>query len=262
MRLAKFWVRQPGEAVGPGGRTRVTCRGWSNESLEAARVNARETARRLAEKIASGRNVRGEYLYGDRPLPEPVLREFGYGGEPGAVVTRNMYGALVLNARDLMFADIDREGEPPQRVVNEIQGISARAGLSGRVYRTAAGYRLLITNASFDPASDVSQSVLQQYGSDPLYVRLCKLQQSFRARLTAKPWRCGVGMPPVKFPFENAQDEARFREWEARYTATAAGYATCQYLTSVGNAGVHPAFQQLVDYHDLECKATTSLPLA
>ena len=265
MRLARFWVRQPGEAIGSdGSRVRVSCRGWSNGSLEEARANARETARRLAEKIASGRTARGEYLYGDRPLPEPVLREFrAYGDAPNAVVTRNAYGALVLNTRDLMFVDIDREDEtPPQTVVNEIRNVSARAGLAGRVYRTAAGYRLLITNAGFDSASDLSQSVLRQFGSDPLYVRLCKLQQSFRARLTAKPWRCGLGMPPVKFPFDTPQEEARFREWEARYTAAAARHATCQFLTSLGDSAVHPAFAELVDYHDRECKVTSSLPLA
>lgn len=265
MRLARFWVRQPGEAIGPdGSRVRVKCRGWSNESLEDARTKARETAQRVAERIVSGRNVRGEYLYGDRPLPEPVLHEFRTNGDaPNAVVTRNVYGALVLNTRDLMFVDIDREDSaPPQTVVNEIHNVSARAGLAARVYRTAAGYRLLITNAGFDSASDVSQSVLRQFGSDPLYVRLCKLQQSFRARLTAKPWRCGLGLPPVKFPFETSQEEARFREWEARYTAAVARYATCQYLTSVGDAGVHPAFEELVNYHDRECKATATLPLA
>jgi len=56
--------------------------------------------------------------------------------------------------------------------------------------------------------------------------------------------------------------EARFREWEARYTAAAARYATCQFLTSLGDSGVHPAFEELVAYHDRECKATSTLPLA
>jgi hypothetical protein len=265
MRLARFWIRQPGEAIGPdGSRMRVVCRGWSNQSLDEARANAREAARRLAEKIVSGRNVRGGYLYGDRPLPEPVLREFpSSGATPRAVVTRNMYGALVLNAADLMFVDIDRDDSTPQpRVMNDIQNNAARAGLSGRVYKTAAGYRFLITSAAFDPAGDLSQSVLSQFGSDPLYMRLCKLQQSFRARLTPKPWRCGLRMPPVKFPFDTPRDEDRFREWEAGYTAAVARYATCKFLASVGSAGVHPAYADLVDYHDQESKAASSLPLA
>src|SRR5579884_2054294 len=140
MKLAQFWTRQPGEASGPNGRIRVTARGWSNQSLEDAARVARETAQRVAQRVATGVTT-GHYLYGERPLPEPVLKAFG----DAAVVTRNVYGAEVLNTRDLMFVDIDREGGGVPR---DIQNIAGRRGLSVRAYKTAAGYRAIVTNFS------------------------------------------------------------------------------------------------------------------
>jgi hypothetical protein len=291
MKLARFWTREPGEASGPGGtRVHVVARGWSNESLEAAREHARATARRLAERLLSGRAEPGRYPYGDRPLPEPILREFpgGAGGQPAAVVTRNAYGARVLNAHQLMFVDIDRDDTPDAApagdfvsgilslfgkatpappagrnpVLADVQRVAEANGLGARVYRTAAGHRAIVTGSRLDAGSGTSEALLQQFGADPLYVRLCRLQQSFRARLTPKPWRCGLRPPPVSFPFDTPQAEARFRAWETGYAATAARYATCRYLAAFGDTRIPPDFEDLIRYHDQETRADTTLPLA
>jgi hypothetical protein len=201
-------------------------------------------------------------MYGDRPLPEPILRQFQNGGRPRAVITRNMYGAVVMNSQDLMFVDVDRDENRPDLVMNDIRRVTEANGLAGRLYKTAAGYRVLITNVPFQPGSSPSENLLRQYGSDPLYVRLCRMQDSFRARLTPKPWRCGLPMPPVDFPYETPRDEARFREWEARYSAVSAGYATCRYLTTFGGVRITAEFEDLVYDHDQETKANSKLPLA
>lgn len=273
-----------------GQRIRVIARGWSNDSLEAAASVARDMARRVAERIAAGQTQAKQYGYGDRPLPEPVLREFRNGSStPSAVVTRNSYGALVLNTQNLMFVDIDREapaaasaqslvsglrslfGKPqaqpaPQPaadpVLADIQAIAERNHVSVRAYKTAAGYRVLIVSGRFDAGSTQSGALLEQFGSDPLYIRLCRTQQSFRARLTPKPWRCGLRPPPVAFPFETPQQEAQFREWEAKYNQAAAGYATCRFLGSFGSGGMDSSFAELVEYHDQESKAASGLTLA
>jgi len=292
VKLARFWAREPGEAIGPSGqRIRVVARGWSNDSLGAARDLARITARQLAQRLVSGPRGTGRYPYGDRPLPEPILREFpgGAGGEPGAVVTRNAYGALVLNARQLMFVDIDRGDTPdvaaaamglvssvlslfgkaapaPPKggspVLADVRRVAEANGLGARVYRTAAGHRAIVTGSRLDAGSGTSEALLQQFDADPLYVRLCRLQQSFRARLTPKPWRCGLRPPPVSFPFDTPQAEAQFRAWEASYGATAARYATCRYLAAFGDTRIPPDFEDLIRYHDQETRADTTLPLA
>jgi hypothetical protein len=292
MKLAKFWTRQAGEARGADGELiRVVARGWSNDSLAAATEVARENARRVAQRLASDPGESKQYGYGDRPLPEPLVREFRDTTEtPNAVITRNSYGSLVMNARDLMFVDIDRENiqhvgaiaqnlmssvfslfskpaatpvpapQPGDAVVDGIQKVAARNGLAVRVYKTAAGYRAMVVNAGFDAGSARSEEVLKEFGADPLYIRLCKLQQSFRARLTPKPWRCDLGTPPVTFPFETADAEQRFQQWLRQYTARIAGYATCRHLANFGER--HEAFEQLIEYHDQETKAGSSLPLA
>ncbi len=290
MKLARYWTRESGEATrSDGRRIRVVSRGWSNESVEAARPLARETARRLAEALASGQIERSQYLYGGRPLPEPILHEFRNGGDdPAAVVTRNSYGALVLNARDLMFVDIDREDapvsaapadlilsirslfgkaapaqpKPASAVVDDIQRVTERNSLSVRVYKTAAGYRAILTNALFEAGSRRSEELLQQFGADPLYVRLCRMQESFRARLTPKPWRCRLGLPPVSFPFGTPQEESRFLAWEAKYSSTATQYATCRYVATFGGDHIDPALDDLIKYHDQQTNTGAALPLA
>jgi hypothetical protein len=261
MKLARFWTRQTGEAIDPRGqRVRAVARGWSDRSIEAAGALGRDIARRVAQRLATGEMKGGHYLYGDRPLPEPILYEFQNSGRDArAAITRNVYGALVMNARDLMFIDIDREGSD---VLSEIKRIAAVGNLDARVYRTAGGYRVLITNYGFQAGHPHSESLMRDFRADPLYVRLCQMQQSFRARLTPKPWRCGLGMPPVAFPYESPKEEAQFQEWDAQYAAATAHYATCQYVGSFPGVRIEPAFQDLIDYHDRVSKATSQLPLA
>ncbi len=273
MKLAKYWAREAGVATGRGGQSiRVTARGWSNDSMQAARAAARDIAQRLAQGIFPTRSR--QYLYGDRPLPEPVLREFS-----SAVVTRNIYGAEVLNTRDLMFVDIDQPDRQPGLIASgirslfggsrpapavpaKIQSVAERNNLTGRAYRTAGGYRLLITSSTFTPGDSRTEDLLRQFDADPLYVRLCRMQESFRARLTPKPWRCGLHVPPVTFPYDTPVEESRFDAWERSYTATAGRFATCRYLGSFGSSRVASGLEELVQYHDRETKAASDLPLA
>lgn len=258
MKIARYWTRAQGEASGTrGGRIRVTARGWSDDSVDAARMRAQETARRVAQRIAQP-NDAPRYPYGDRPLPEPVLSEFREGGSLSAVITRNAYGAVVMNTDHMMFVDIDRLDSVPEAAWK----VAQRQSLSARVYRTAAGYRLLITNRRFAAGGAETEALLNEFGSDRLYMRLCRLQESFRARLTPKPWRIGLRPPPVEFPFETPTDQARYSEWERKYESKAVGYATCAYATAVGAGGVLPEFDALIRLHDEKTKAASGLPLA
>ena len=65
-------------------------------------------------------------------------------------------------------------------------------GWSVRIYRTAAGYRGIATHALFDPCDSETLGLMREFNCDPLYIRLCERQESFRARLTPKGWRCGL----------------------------------------------------------------------
>jgi hypothetical protein len=288
MKIARYWTRAPGEALtAQGGPIRVTARGWSEDSLDSARMRAQDIARRVAQRIATQPDAGPRYPYGDRPLPEPILTEFREGEHLSAAITRNSYGALVMNADQMMFVDIDRQepapaplealkslfsglfgkpAAPPLKMVDPVLEavgkVAERQRLSVRAYRTAAGYRVLITDRRFQARSAEAETLLNEFGADTLYVRLCRLQESFRARLSPKPWRLGMRQPPVEFPFETSTDQARYRDWEREYESEAAGYATCAYKTSFGAGRVLPEFDALIRFHDEKAKATSGLPLA
>ena len=306
MKLARFWTRSRGEATGADGqRIEVVTRGWSDESIDQAKNVAAERARRLAQRIASDPSARKQYDYDEAPVPEAVVRDLRSEGL-AAVVTRNSYGALVLNADNLLFADVDEEGSddqpgagdlaavlsgagtleevigglfsmfggkketptpqpnnkpPDSPALNRIQRVVEGHGFAARVYKTAAGYRVMVTDRAITAGTNEAESILHEFGSDPLYMRLCRTQQSFRARLTPKPWRCDFRKPPVKFPFEDAGEQAAIRRWETEYSQRIASYATCRLVKTIGDR-VDASLRPLIEYHDQETKASSDLPLA
>lgn len=297
MLIPRYWARVTSEERTPAGRrVPFSCCQWSERSLGEAQARARETATRIAQRIRSGGPFPERYAYGARPLREEALREIrGSGDAPAAVLTRNAYGAVVLNAAATMFVDVDlarehslRGGSGPslrERLGTWLRGrgasataagsasqaaalvalerfVGSRVGWGFRVYRTRAGLRYLATHATFDPASDESAAAMAALGCDPHYVKLCRSQKSFRARLTPKPWRCGMRMPPARWPFEGAAEEARARQWEAKYDAACARFATCALLKTVGSQWVHRDVEAIVRVHDELSRAESGLPLA
>jgi hypothetical protein len=201
------------------------------------------------------------------------------------VVTRNSYGSRVLNTARAMFVDVDLS-EPPepgffQRLFSAPKpppppDAGAESGIvekaeawaqnhsdwGWRIYRTRAGLRLLATHALFEPHTDFAAQVFDWVDADPLYRQLCKTQECFRARLTPKPWRCGVQNRPDRWPFLNAKAESRFQKWEAAYTTACQKWASCKLIHTTGNRTVHPDLRAIVDLHDRETRAESGLPLA
>ena len=251
MKLAKFWGRDSIEVDD----VQVTARGWSDDSMDAAKAKAREVAQRVAQRVLQ-QGRKEKYPYGDRPLPEPLIKQFAGGS---AIVTRNLYGALILNTDEMMFVDIDAENGRAPDV--DVEAVARRYGLSGRFYETFAGYRVILTDRKFMPASPESESMLAAFGADKMYTHLCKMQQSFRARLTPKPWRCEWYKPRGKYPYESPFEEQEFQQWVRQYDSQAAGYSTCKLASTFGTL-VLPEFGELIGYHDRQTKAESGLPLA
>jgi hypothetical protein len=249
-----------------------------------ARTLANQAAEKIAERFANGQLPRDRYGYPDRPLREPVLREYrGVNGELTAAITRNSYGCRVLNAASLMIVDVDfpeqKRGpgfiarlfgaKAPATFLGEDRALASakswiegNAGWGWRVYRTRAGLRLLATHAPIDPESETTNRVFEALGADPLYHRLCRIQKCFRARLTPKPWRCGMAQPPVRWPWANARAESRFTKWEKQYLATCTAWATCDLLTALGEPCCHSEVEPLIKAHDEATRAGSKLPLA
>ena len=132
-------------------------------------------------------------------------------------------------------------------------------GLAARVYKTAAGFRILAQADGLAPGNARFRALARALDADRLYVNLCGKQGCWRARLTPKPRRAGVKKPPRETRFPRAPEaEAPFAAWLAGYDAASAGFAVCRPVATVGRFVETPA----VRLHDDRTRCASSLPLA
>ncbi len=284
MKIPKYWAQAIQSVRDPRGKwLKLSSWRWSDSSADEARQLALARVKELVDRVQRGETL-NRYSYGERPLREETIQTVaGDGSRELGIITRNAYGALVLNAAQAMFVDIDFEPEAPgatlaaqfrklsgratpsreERAVADVQEWAGRnPGVGIRVYRTSGGLRGLITNELFDPAKESTLEILRELNSDTLYTKLCRDQECFRARLSPKPWRCGIGKPPSRYPWEDTRSELKYRSWEERYKAASSKYAVCKLLTQLGSMEVHPDIAPILSVHDQWCLSDRSLQLA
>jgi len=133
--------------------------------------------------------------------------------------------------------------------------------LGVRVYRTAAGLRVIVTGAQAPPMSERARELLTELASDPLYVELCATHDSYRARLTPKPFRVDFSAPSWRWPFSDDQARLGHEEWLSEYRERTDGFAVCR-LVSASGAIPDVDEQRLVALHDARCGVGSGLPLA
>jgi hypothetical protein len=278
MNFPPFWAR------GSSGNFLVWR--WSFRSVAEAQSVADQAARQLADRIrAGGYPPKYGGYYPDRPFREQVLQEFkDAAGEISAVITRNSYGSQVLNTARVMFVDIDLpqpkgaggffsrlfakpEVAPPvqphDEAIARVENWTRRNSEWGwRIYRTRLGLRLMATQDLVDADSGLANEVFAALGADPLYQKLCTTQRCFRARLTPKPWRCGMNRKPERWPWLETKQEKAFQKWEAEYRRCSAQWATCELIRKIGNPEIHPEVQPIIKSHDDATRAESKLPLA
>lgn len=288
MKIPAFWSKATAEGDSPmGKRVAFSCWRPSDMSADNAHESALAAAQRVLDAFLSGRKL-DRYAYGCVPLREEVVNQVcDDQGNRIAAVTRNSYGSLVLNAERVMFVDIDfpevTTGEATRYFFARLFGRArtsptaqreqeARTGVERfvaqrpqwglRLYRTFAGLRGIVTHDVFTPMNQDALNTLREMGSDPLYIRLCKAQECFRARLTPKPWRCGHGSNTVGYPLEDDAAAQRFENWKAKYDASLQNYATCHFLGQMGVEELHPEVKRIVELHDFVTKCNEPLALA
>lgn len=255
--------------------------GWGDDAPAAQRC-AEDRLERVIARVARSESLDKGYGYPGVPLREEVIETLGDGQDESgvrAVVTRNGYGAQVLNASNMLFLDVDREpsgsgvfgrlfGKGKVGVTDSagyrklVDVLEREGGATFRIYETAAGLRVMAVDRLFDPLGETTGRLMRASGTDVNYARLCELQKSFRARLTPKPWRCGVGNPPGRHPRNDATDRRAFAGWLDAYQSAASSHATCRYLDSVGSGATLAALEPLIDLHDAMSGAYEQLPLA
>ncbi len=288
MKIPKYWAKATAEETDVDGqKIAFTCWRWADESQAQAEQAARAAAARAINKLLGGVQL-DRYAYGQCPLREEVLNQVaGADGNPMMAVTRNRYGAIVLNTARAAFIDLDfppvSAGEQIGRLFawflgkpkvspetrqeleirNRLEQFTAdHPGLGFRIYRTRAGMRALATSGLFEPTASETIEMLQQLNADPLYLRLCKGQGCFRARLSPKPWRCGCQPNRVAWPWEDEDARVGFERWEADYAERQKQFATCRFVAAVGNPQIHPELPPVIQLHDQITRCDADLPLA
>jgi len=285
MRVFRYWARADVDADGsPADGGVVGAAGWSDVDVADARRHALDRARQFARWLREDpARLRDRYAYAPPAVREPLLAELHHAGRRVAAVTRNAYGADVLNAAELFIADLDAPppaaggrlralwdraiGRPrppsPEDVARRRVGevVAARPGLCVRLYRTAAGHRAIVTDRPIPAATDDARDLLAAHGADPLYTRLCDAQQCYRARLTPKPWRIGLPAPYAgTFP-HRPEDEPILATWQAAYDAAAGSWAVCELVETFGGPAVAEELADVLALHDARTIAAAR-PLA
>ena len=128
-----------------------------------------------------------------------------------------------------------------------------------RVYRTKAGYRLMLLNC--DTEGKYSRELMKAFHADPIYADLCRIQNCYRARLTPKPYRIHQQKCHFNYPETDSEVLETQRKWLEEYNAKIANFATCHYIGSLnGPNGI--AANEAARYHDERTNAMSNLPLA
>lgn len=276
MKIAPYWARETFSGADKKGRTHAfAAYGWSFGSMDEAKADARRRAEKLFTLFTGGEELTTYADYLDRPVREEIIETLTHDGESIGLITRNRYGVLVLNTAKVAFVDVDfpaarpagirervawlfgpgkrqaKQTELEDRVGRDIEDWARRNPQSRfRLYRTCAGYRLLLTHQFYEPTSEATRRLLDELGSDQLYRRLTFKQECFRARLTPKPWRCNCRRPKTAYPWRNAEEERAYRDWERNYQRAAAGYTTCRMVREFGGPATEAVIQKIIAVHD------------
>jgi hypothetical protein len=230
-----------------------------------------------------------EVQYHHRRVQEEILEQLPFG-----VITRNRLGCEILNVERVMFMDWDidlkahlksqtrawltrirhalvgpgrTELEAARRECKQIRYRLLRDQfkdlrlLSARLYETHSGFRAIITSSLFDPSEEVAQALMREFACDPLYVRLCRIQGTFRARLTPKYWRLGLPLPFLERHRSGFTPQVQ-AGWLERYDQVSQNHAVCRFVAEFGREASDPVIQEVIALHDSRCNVHSMLELA
>ena len=316
MKIYDHWAKTGSRAVSPDGQNYwLVAWGGSNQDVNNAELAAKKAVASMQQRLSEKGALGDFYSYDhDRPLKEVVIQRVGDYENPRIAITRNRYGALVLNSARVFIADVDRtqsvyvperatvadellerfnaSRHTPQKPPGLLQSLLGKLAPSGpaaiakemeketarveklnaerdvllnqyeqergeqeslamdrfeefhakypsvafRVYETAAGYRVIVTNQTMEPDHPTSIEWLDALGSDKLYRVLCARQHCYRARLTPKPWRLPDCTSKIFTPSVQAGDDSQLEPWLQRYEEQSKAYSVCRLLKSFGES--------------------------
>lgn len=172
------------------------------------------------------------------------------------------YGAAIALYRSWLMIT----GGAERRAIRRVERFSREhRDWSLRLYRTPAGLRVLVVHRTFAPSDPEVAELFRALRTDPVYVQMCRNQQCFRARLSAKPWRIGIAAHlrprPGVWPITPDRMPLR-RAWVEKYELAAARHSACRFMDSLGRGLAHPTARAVQQVHDQLSGALGTLPLA
>jgi hypothetical protein len=273
MKLYRYWAKVQGTISIQGTFRRgletkqINCYGGSNLSMDDAVWRAQEKISIVQKKIQKD----WETIHSYQPsveIREEIIKEL----DAQNIVTRNRYGALVLNSENMLMIDIDDakhsvldvlRGQVGERwkkpkILEMIEQQASRAPeLNFLIYETTNGYRVLVTGHTFEPKSPETAAIFRRFNADPLYARLCIKQECFRARLTPKPFRIKCKRHHVVYP-RTPEEDAALKSWGETYSELAQNFAACKFIKAIGSVQGSP----VIRYHDELTRVHEHLDLA
>lgn len=279
MRVFKYWAKKQVKQtsshpmLGVVEEREFTYYGGSNLSEEDA---IRDAGRRIA-------NIK-QYINGIKDWNHDYIvdirEKWIHSLDNNNVITQNRYGAFVLNSANLLMIDVDQymlsykigilkslwykykngwNVDIQHCFLKEKASLLVNQGLFVKVYKTYAGYRVIVIGKEFNPRSKEVQSLMKSFYADSLYKKMCYQQNCFRSRLSPKPERIDLNRVYVKYPYTSEKQKNKREQWTNIYKEKSENYAICRLLFTEG----HSIYNPVVDYHDELCKTEKHhLPLA
>ena len=269
MKIYQYWVTEKQKILIDGVEQDITCYGGSNVSVEDAQSRAREKAEKVKRKIKGEKHLFDEY---EAEIREEILRII----DDHSAITRNRYGAQVLNTENMMILDIDKpkssgaglaglfkkkDTRPPkEQIFDSVRQLAVTPKYKEygfRIYETYQGARVIVSGRDFDPRAAETKRIMDEFHCDPLYITLCVKQGCYRARLTPKPYRMNIRRYKVQFPREG--DDPELQRWLAEYERESRNFNTCRFIEQVG---ARQYVNDVVQFHDEITGANFRQPLA
>jgi hypothetical protein len=266
MKIYKHWAVEKQKILIDGHEQEITCYGGSNISLEEAKSRAKEKAEKIKRKIKGEKHLFDEY---ESEIREEILQII----DDHSAITRNRYGAQVLNVEKLLILDIDkpkttftdifRKKDAAQNklkifdMVRKLAAAPKYQEYGFRIYETYQGARVIVLGRDFDPRDGNTRKMMSEFNCDGLYMTLCHKQNCFRARLTPKPYRMKIRRYKVQFPREG--DDTELRQWLADYERESRNFSVCKFIEQVGT---RHSVNDVVGLHDEITGANFRQPLA
>lgn len=126
MKIYDHWAKAGQGALSTSGQ-KYWLVGWagSNLSVEDAQKEANNRISAMKEGLTATGVLNNSYSYdNDNPLKEMVIARLGDTDKPFAAITRNRYGALVLNATRVFIADVDL----PESITPPFETVTSNLG--------------------------------------------------------------------------------------------------------------------------------------